>query len=140
MGNLLQDTIASTFKSNSDEERQANTATAQDTEITYCTCVGRYCAGKYRPISVTFQHQEDEEILMSGKSNLLPGLYVNHEYPSLIKWNHDRLRPTLCLAKNSPKYKDKCRLENDTLILDGNIYTIDDIAALPGEVAAYKSA
>ena len=89
---------------------------------------------------MTFQHQEDKEIIMSGKLNLLPGLYVNHEYPPLIKWNCDRLLPILCLAKNSPKYKDKCRLENDTLILDGNRYTIDDIASLPEEVAAYKSA
>ena len=79
-------------------------------------------------------------MLMSGKSNLLPGLNVNHEYPPLIKWNHDRLSPILHLAKNSPRYKDKCRLENDTLILDGNRYTIDDIATLPKEVAAYKSA
>ena len=74
-----------------DEERQVNTVAAQDTEITYCTHVGRYHPGKYRPISVTFQCQEDKEMLMSGKSNLLPGLYVNHEYPPLIKRNHDRL-------------------------------------------------
>ena len=89
---------------------------------------------------MTFQRQEDKEILMSGKLNLPLGLYVNHEYPPLIKWNHDRLQPILCLAKNSPKYKDKCRLENDTLILDGNRYTINDITSLPEEVTAYKSA
>ena len=77
---------------------------------------------------------------MSGKSNLPPGLYVNHEYPPYIKRNRDRLRPILHLAKNSQKYKDKCRLENDILVLNGNRYTIDDIATLPEEVAAYKSA
>ena len=77
---------------------------------------------------------------MSEKSNLPLELYVNHEYLPLIKQNCDRLRPILHLAKNSPKYKDKCRLENDTLILDGNRYTIDDIMALPEEVATYKSA
>ena len=136
----VRDTIASALKSSNDEERQVNTVAAQYTEITYCTCIGRYRPGKYRPISVTFQHQEDKEMLMSGKSNLPPGLYVNHEYPPLIKWNRDRLRPILYLAKNSPRYKDKCRLENDTLILDGNKYTIDDITTLPEEVAAYKSA
>ena len=134
------DTIASALRSNNDEERQANIAMAQNTEITYCTCIGRYRSGFCRPISVTFQRQEDKEILMSGKSNLLPGLYVNHEYPPYIKRNRDRLRPILRLAKNSQKYKDKCRLENDILILDGNRYTINDIATLPEEVAAYKSA
>ena len=134
------DTIASALRSNNDEERQANIAMAQNTEITYCTHIGRYRSGFCRPISVTFQRQEDKEILMSGKSNLPPGLYVNHEYPPYIKRNCDRLRPILCLAKNSQKYKDKCRLENDILVLDGNRYTIDDIATLPKEVAAYKSA
>ena len=77
---------------------------------------------------------------MSGKSNLPPGLYVNHEYPPHTKRNRDRLRPILRLAKNTPKYKDKCRLENDTLVLDGNRYTIDNIGKLPEEVAAYKTA
>ena len=136
----MRDTIASTLKSNSDEERQVNSAVAQNTEITYCTRIGRYRPRSCRPISVTFQCQEDKEILMSGKSNLLPGLYVNHEYPPYIKRNRDRLRPILRLAKNSQKYKNKCRLENDILVLDGNRYTIDDIATLPEEVAAYKSA
>ena len=134
------DTIASALRSNNDEERQANIAMAQNTEITYCTRIGRYRSGFCRPILVTFQRQEDKEILMSGKSNLPPGLYVNHEYPPYIKRNRDRLRPILRLAKNSQKYKDKCRLENDILVLDGNRYTIDDIATLPEEVAAYKSA
>ena len=87
----VHDTIASALKSNSDEERQANAAAVQDTEITYCTYVGRYHPGKYRPISVTFQEQEDKKLLMSGKSNLPPALYVNHEYPPLIKRNHHRL-------------------------------------------------
>ena len=77
---------------------------------------------------------------MSGKSNLPPGLYVNHEYPLHIKKNCDRLRPILRLAKNYQTYKDKCRLENDVLILNGGRYTLDDIAKLPEEVAAYKSA
>ena len=136
----VHDTIVSALKSNNDKERQLNIATAQNTEITYCTCVGKYRPGKYRPISVTFQKQEDKELLMSGKSNLPLGLYVNHEYPPHIKKNCDRLRPILCLAKNSQSYKEKCRLENDVLILNGNRYMIDDIANLPEEVPAYKSA
>ena len=51
----VRDTIASALKSNNDEDRQTNVITADNTEITYCTQVGRYCPGKFRPISVTFQ-------------------------------------------------------------------------------------
>ena len=65
------DTIASAVKSNSDKERQVNSAVAQNTEITYCTRIGRYRPGFCRPISVTFQHQEDKEILMSYVTRLI---------------------------------------------------------------------
>ena len=77
---------------------------------------------------------------MSGKSNLPLGLYVNHKYPLHIKKNHDHLRPVLHLAKSSSTFKDKCRLENDVLVLNGVQYTTDDIFKLPNEIVAYKSA
>ena len=38
------------------------------------------------------------------------------------------------------RYKEKCQLGNDVLVLDGSRYTINDIAKLPEEVAAYKTA
>ena len=136
----VQDTIASSLKSSNDTEHQQNLSIAQNTDITYCTHVGRYRPGKYRPISITFQKREDKELLMSGKSNLPPGLYVNHEYPPHVKKNCDRLRPILQLAKSSPTFKDKCKLENDALVLNGVRYTIDDISKLPEEIAVYKAA
>ena len=77
------DTIASTLKSNSDKERQVNSAVGQNTEITYWTRIGRYRPAFCRPILVTFQCQEDKEILMSGKANLQPGLYVKQ---TSISW------------------------------------------------------
>ena len=75
---------------------------------------------------------------MSGKSNLSPCLCVNHEYSPHVKKNRDRLRPILCLAKNSSMYKDKCRMENDIIILNGTRYTINDIAKLPEVAASQK--
>ena len=77
---------------------------------------------------------------MSRKSNLPPGLYVNHEYPLHVKKNHDRLRLILYLAKSSSTFKDKCKLENDILVLNGVQYTIDNISKLPEEFAVYKAA
>ena len=124
------DTIASSMKGTTEEESKNNIEVSNNTKIAYCTRVDRYWPGRYRPISVTFQRQEDKDTLMSGKSNLPPGLYVNHEYPPLIKRNRDQLHPILRLAKSTQKYKDKCRLENDTLVLDGNRYSINDIPTL----------
>ena len=42
--------------------------------------------------------------------------------------------------KNKLKYKDKCRIQGDKLIVDGIKYTMDNIGELPAEIAAYKAA
>ena len=83
----VKDTIAATLKSNNDTEREDNKKRAKNSNIMYCTRVGKYRPNQSRPISVTFQNREDEDQLMLGKSNLPPGLYVNHEYrpPSTLK-------------------------------------------------------
>ena len=78
----VKDTIAAAFKSNNDTEREDNKKRAENTNIAYCTRVGKYRPNQSRPILVTFQNREDKDQLMLGKSNLPPGLYVNHEYPS----------------------------------------------------------
>ena len=48
----VQDSIVSALKSNNDSKCQQNIATAQNTDITYCTHVGRYQLGKFRPINL----------------------------------------------------------------------------------------
>ena len=68
---------------------------AQQTEIAYCSHVGRYKPNYSRPISVTFKKKEDNESLLSCKRNLPSGIYVNEEYPIEIKKTRDRLRPIL---------------------------------------------
>ena len=113
---------------------------SQQTEIASCSRVGRYKPNYSRPISVTFQKKEDKESLLSCKRNLPAGIYVNEEYPIEIKKTRDRLRPILRLAKSLPDYKDKSRLENDRLVIDGKKYGIDDLHRLPSELAPYKTA
>ena len=56
-----------------------------------------------------------------------------------MKKNHDTLRPILKLAKSLPEYHDKSKLENDKLIINGTVYTIQDLNQLPSELAPYKA-
>ena len=91
----MLDTVAASMRSKSDDERQQNVLNVNQININYCTRVGRFRPNQNRPISVTFQNREDKDLLMSGKSNLPPGLYVNHEYPPHVKKNCDHLRPIL---------------------------------------------
>ena len=77
---------------------------------------------------------------MAVKKNLPPGIYINHEYPAHIKHARDKLHPILQLAKNIPQYRDKSKLEDDHLVINGISYMINDLASLPTKLAAYKAA
>ena len=113
---------------------------AQKVKISYCTHVGQYNLGMNRPISVTFQKREDMKQLLKNKRKLPPGLYVNEVFPIQVKKARDRLRPIFKMVKSNPKYKDKCRMQGDKIVIDGIKYSMDNLADLPRELAAYKAA
>ena len=77
---------------------------------------------------------------MDSKKNLPLGIFINHEYPPHIKKARDKLRPILKLAKSKPHYRDKSKLVDDRLVIDGTCYTIDDLGKLPPDLAAYQAA
>ena len=52
----------------------------------------------------------------------------------------DRLRPLLRYAKTIPALKEKSKLEDEFLVLNGTKYGLSDVHKLPEEMAAYKSA
>ena len=93
-------------------------------EISYCTCFGRYNPSTTRSISVTFQQREDKEQLLRNKKNLPPGINVNEEFPIQVKKARDRLHPIFRMVKSKDKYKDKCKLQGDKLVINGKKYTM----------------
>ena len=44
------------------------------------------------------------------------------------------------MVKSNPKYRDKCRLQGDKLIIDGVKYTMENLGDLPAELVAYQVA
>ena len=46
----------------------------------------------------------------------------------------------LRLAKSLPQYRDKSRLENDRLVINGIGYTLNKLNKLPPDIAVYKTA
>ena len=44
------------------------------------------------------------------------------------------------MTKSKPKYKDKCKLQGDKLVVDGVKYTVDTLGNLPLELATYQAA
>ena len=112
---------------------------AKAIEITRCSRVGKFRHNNARPISITFGTKDDKEAFLSCKKKLPSGIYANDELPLHIKRRRDRLMPIYRLAKSIPHYRDKSRLINDKLIINGKSYQIEDIANLPTDLAAYKA-
>ena len=121
-------------------DKQADLETAKKVEITGCSRVGKYRHNRTRPISVMFKLHDDKELFLSCKCKLPAGIYGNEEYPIHIKRTHDRLPPILRLAKSQSAYREKSRLDGDSLLINGTRYTIDDLDRLPPEIATYKAA
>ena len=60
-------------------------------------------------------------------------------FPLEIKRNRDTLRPILKLAKSLPEYRDKSKLVEDRLIINGTVYTVHNLHQLPNDLAPYKA-
>ena len=58
----------------------------------------------------------------------------------LLKSEACKLWPTLKLAKSLPEYKDRSKLDDDKLVINGISYTLDGLHQLPSNLAANKAA
>ena len=121
---------------------EGNNATARAGHVLIANCkwIGTYQMNYNRPISITFQHKEDKDLLMSNKQNLPAGIYANDEYPLHVKQKCDKLRPILRLAKTLPEFKDNSKLIGDKLMINGSRYSVDDLHRLPAGLEAYRAA
>ena len=129
--------IATTIDSG---DKQTDLETAKKVEITGCSRVGKYRHNRTRPISVMFKLCDDKELFLSCKHKLPAGIYANEQYQIHIKRTSDRLLPILRLAKSQSEYREKSRLDGDSLLINGTRYTIDDLDRLPPEIATHKAA
>ena len=110
---------------------EAKLKMAKKLEIRSCKRLGRYSQGKSRPISAEFVRKDDVDYILSNKTNLRGGVYADKEYPLDIEKKRKILRPIYTAAKQSKKYKKRCRMENDQLVIKGKHYSIEDMDKLP---------
>ena len=71
--------------------------------------------------------RDDKERIMAIKNKLPQGIYINNEYSTHVKRQRDSLRPILKLAKLIPEYREKSKLEDDHLVINGIKYGIEDL-------------
>ena len=104
---------------------------AKKLEIRNCKRLGRYSKDRARPISAEFVRKEDVEYILSNKTSLRKGIFMDKEYPADIEKKRKILRPILTAAKHSKKYRKRCRMDNDILVIKGKRYNVDELDRLP---------
>ena len=116
---------------------QAKLKTAKKMSIRVCKRLGRYNKERPRPLSVEFVSKEDIDFILANKSNLRNDVYVDREYPVEIEKKRKTLRPILTAAKKQKKFRKKCKMVNDLIVIKGKKYGLDraqgvkDISKLP---------
>ena len=106
---------------------------------TDCRRIGTYRRNSKRSVRVTFLFMKHKNCLLSRKTNLPPGIFVDDAFSDTTKRNRSLLRPILQLAKTHEEYKGRCKLEKDHLIIKGKHYNLETLKELPDNLAPYKT-
>ena len=96
--------------------------------------LGRYSAMYNRPILVEFATKEDAEYLLTNRTYLPRGIFIDREYSKETEAKRKILCPYFRAARKLPRYHGKCRLDGDKLIINGNSFSTDDLHKLPADL------
>lgn len=105
--------------------------------------LGPYFRNRDRPVLCQFLKYSDVQLILRNRGQLPHNVFVKEDFPPEIEERRRVLRPIFNKAKNMDKYKGKCRLNIDKLIIDGYTYTVapvNNLEKLPQELNPRKSA
>ena len=130
------DAISHTVKGRNKKERME---TAKEISISTVKRIGRKNTSRKRATVISFVYKADAINLLEKKKKLPTGIYVDKEYPEEIEERRRYLRPILRAARQNPKYKGLCRMEDDVLVINSTRYTKDNLHKLPKNIDRYHS-
>ena len=99
------------------------------------TRVGRFRKMYNHPICVEFLYKEDADYVINNQSYLPEGVYVDRQYSKETEEERRQLQPYLKAARRLPHYHQRCKLEENVLVIKGVSYTVDDIHKLPSDLS-----
>ena len=105
--------------------------------ITRCHRIGRYNRSSKSPrkIIIRFHYYCDREYIWENR-RMLHGsnIFLSEDFPDEILQRRKQLWPAYQAAKKLPKYKGKCTLVEDALVIRGQYYRVNDIPELPEDI------
>ena len=99
---------------------------------------GKYMSLRNRPVIVEFFHKSDADYLLGNRTNLPQGVYVDKHYSDETEKARRKLRPFLKAARTYEKFKGKCKLDNDKLVIRGKEYSVSTLHDLPPEINGFR--
>ena len=96
---------------------------AQTIRISRCHRLGPYVRGRTRGIICHIHWYGDRSLILRNRLNLPDRVSVREDYPPEIEYRRKQLYPILIAAKKSDKYRNRCKLVADKLVLDSKVYT-----------------
>ena len=58
-------------------------------------------------------------------------IYVTEDFPVDIARKRNKMRPILKAASRFPEYEKNISMKNEKLVLNGKLFTVDDLHTLP---------
>ena len=98
--------------------------------------LGKYSRHRARAIIVRFNHYKDRQLVMEKKSHLKKNHKVRVDFPQEIAARRRKLYPIVDAAYNyrdplNDTFRYKAKIVVDRLILNGSVYTVENLASLP---------
>ena len=104
---------------------------------------GPYNRYRKRNVLCQFVRYSDVQLILQNRSQLPHDIFVREDFPEEIERRRSILRPVFNTARRMTKYRGKCRLLVDKLIIDGKTYTaapIRNLDKLPDDLNLRKLA
>ena len=107
--------------------------------IKYVSRLGNYAPMRTRAILVEFYHKSDAEFLLSNRTHLPQGVYINCQYSDETEKERRKLRPILRSAHINENYKGRCKMEGSKLVIKGKKYDSSNLHLLPGDINRFQA-
>ena len=127
--------ISYTILGNSDRDRYEK---ARKMEIRKCKRIGKFNQERSRPISVEFLSRQDLTYVLTNRSWLREGVYVEREYRLETERKRKLLHPIVKASKNLRDFKGKVHLKDDTVVVRGKTITTRTLHKLPEELNVFS--
>ena len=100
--------------------------------------LGKPMENRKRPVQVIFDKANEAKVMMNNKKKLPKGVFMDQEYSPETEKARRQLRPFLNAAKKHSTYKQKCKMEGDSLIINSIKYNTLNLHELPEDLTGYN--